>query len=53
MKNMFRFVFDTYIWNYVPEEPYTDYNGKLIPSRIPLTAFMSGVYASSKHSTSD
>ena len=35
------FVFDNYTWN--PDGPdYTDYNGKLIPSRIPLSAIMSG-----------
>ena len=45
-----RFVFDNYTWN--PDGPdYSDYNGKLIPSRIPLSAIMSGkisalVYAS-------
>ena len=36
-----RFVFDNYTWN--PDGPdYSDYNGKLIPSRIPLSAIMSG-----------
>lgn len=35
------FVFDNYTWN--PDGPdYSDYNGKLIPSRIPLSAIMSG-----------
>ncbi|KAI5118056.1 hypothetical protein M0805_005902 [Coniferiporia weirii] len=36
------FVFDVYKWNYVTEEPYSLYNGKLIPSRIPLGVFISG-----------
>lgn len=36
-----RFVFDDYVWN--PDgSTYSDYNGKLIPSRIPLTALVSG-----------
>lgn len=35
------FVFDNYTWN--PDGPdYSDFNGKLIPSRIPLSAIMSG-----------
>ncbi|KAL4062361.1 hypothetical protein V8B97DRAFT_1876294 [Scleroderma yunnanense] len=35
------FVFDDYIWN--PDgSTYSDYNGKLIPSRIPLTALLGG-----------
>ncbi|KAF9219951.1 hypothetical protein BS17DRAFT_788339 [Gyrodon lividus] len=35
------FVFDDYVWN--PDGSlYTDYNGKLIPSRIPLSALLSG-----------
>lgn len=38
-----RFVFDDYIWN--PDgSVYSDYNGKLIPSRIPLTALVGGKY---------
>ncbi|EJD03536.1 uncharacterized protein FOMMEDRAFT_81968 [Fomitiporia mediterranea MF3/22] len=36
------FVFDEYTWNYDLSQPYTDYQGKLIPSRIPYTAFISG-----------
>ncbi|KAH8119783.1 hypothetical protein DFH11DRAFT_1499667 [Phellopilus nigrolimitatus] len=35
-------VFDAYTWNFNTDEPYADYNGKLIPSRIPLTAFIAG-----------
>ncbi|THH30230.1 hypothetical protein EUX98_g3949 [Antrodiella citrinella] len=35
------FVFDNYTWNSDGGD-YTRYNGKLIPSRIPLTAFLSG-----------
>lgn len=35
------FVFDNYTWNRDGSD-YTDYNGKLIPSRIPLSAIMSG-----------
>ncbi len=35
------FVFDPYTWN-VGENPYTDYNGHLIPSRIPMSALISG-----------
>ncbi|KIJ65217.1 hypothetical protein HYDPIDRAFT_111123 [Hydnomerulius pinastri MD-312] len=35
------FVFDDYIWN--PDgSRFSDYNGKLIPSRIPLSALLSG-----------
>jgi len=38
-----RFVFDDYVWN--PDRSvYSDYNGKLIPSRIPLTALVGGKY---------
>ncbi|KAG2358954.1 hypothetical protein BDR07DRAFT_1452509 [Suillus spraguei] len=37
------FVFDDYIWN--PDGSlFTDYNGHLIPSRIPLTALLGGKY---------
>ncbi|KIJ11109.1 hypothetical protein PAXINDRAFT_164153 [Paxillus involutus ATCC 200175] len=36
------FVFDDYVWN--PDgSRYTDYNGKLIPSRIPLSALLGGL----------
>lgn len=35
------FVFDNYTWNRDGGD-YTRYNGKLIPSRIPLSAFLSG-----------
>lgn len=36
------FVFDDYTWN--PDgSVFTDYNGHLIPSRIPLTALLGGV----------
>ncbi|KAG1743088.1 hypothetical protein EDB19DRAFT_1700006 [Suillus lakei] len=36
------FVFDDYVWN--PDGSlFTDYNGHLIPSRIPLTALLGGV----------
>ncbi|KAL4062369.1 hypothetical protein J3A83DRAFT_4110097 [Scleroderma citrinum] len=35
------FVFDNFTWN--PDGPdYSEFNGKLIPSRIPLSAIMSG-----------
>jgi hypothetical protein len=41
------FVFDDYIWN--PDGSlYTDYNGHLIPSRIPLTALLGGVMVGGK-----
>jgi hypothetical protein len=37
------FVFDDYTWN--PDGSiFTDYNGHLIPSRIPLTALLGGKY---------
>ncbi|KZT02026.1 uncharacterized protein LAESUDRAFT_706598 [Laetiporus sulphureus 93-53] len=35
------FVFDNYTWNRDGPD-YTDYNGKLIPSRIPLSALIGG-----------
>lgn len=34
-------VFDVYTWN-VDSNPYTDVGGRLIPSRIPLSAFIAG-----------
>lgn len=38
-----RFVFADYVWN--PDgSPYSHYNGKLIPSRIPLTALVGGKF---------
>ncbi|KLO05472.1 hypothetical protein SCHPADRAFT_911020 [Schizopora paradoxa] len=36
------FVFDPYTWNWDPNEPYGEYNGKLVPSRIPWHAFLQG-----------
>jgi len=35
------FVFDDYTWA-VDGTPYSHFNGKLIPSRIPLTALIDG-----------
>ncbi|CCM02754.1 uncharacterized protein FIBRA_04862 [Fibroporia radiculosa] len=35
------FVFDNYTWNRDGSD-YTDYNGKLIPSRVPLSALIQG-----------
>jgi hypothetical protein len=37
-----RFVFDDYTWDKDTTEPYSTYNGKLIPARIPLSAIISG-----------
>jgi hypothetical protein len=39
---MNRFVWDEYTWNPDPNSPFTEFNGKLIPSRIPLSALISG-----------
>ncbi|TDL26368.1 hypothetical protein BD410DRAFT_836268 [Rickenella mellea] len=39
------FVFDPYTWNPDPLQNYTEYNGHLIPSRIPLNALVSGPLA--------
>lgn len=37
------FVFDDYIWN--PDGSiYSEYNGRLIPSRIPISAILGGKY---------
>ncbi|THH11621.1 hypothetical protein EW145_g565 [Phellinidium pouzarii] len=36
------FVFDAYVWDDKTEEPFVQYNGNLIPSRIPLSAFIAG-----------
>ncbi|EPQ60217.1 hypothetical protein GLOTRDRAFT_112923 [Gloeophyllum trabeum ATCC 11539] len=36
------FVFDNYTWNRDLSQEYSDFNGKLIPSRIPLTALING-----------
>jgi len=38
---LFRFVFDNYTWARDGPE-YVEYNGKLIPARIPLSAIISG-----------
>ena len=38
-----RFVFDDYIWK--RDAPYADYNGKLIPSRVPTSALVAGPIA--------
>ncbi|KAF7965096.1 hypothetical protein HWV62_45727 [Athelia sp. TMB] len=35
------FVFDNFTWSY-DDELYSEYNGKLIPARIPLTAMITG-----------
>lgn len=43
------FVFDNYTWSQDPPE-YSNYHGKLIPSRIPLTAIMSGKFNVATHS---
>ncbi|KAJ3571211.1 hypothetical protein NP233_g3911 [Leucocoprinus birnbaumii] len=37
------FVFDDYTWN--REETYSEYNGKLIPARVPLSALVAGPLA--------
>lgn len=37
----FRFVFDNFTWERDGPE-FTEYNGKLIPSRIPLSTMISG-----------
>ena len=37
-----RFVFYNYTWNDNPSEDYSDYAGKPIPSRIPLSALVAG-----------
>ena len=37
----FRFAFHNYTWS-VGESEYSDFNGKVIPSRIPLSALISG-----------
>lgn len=36
-------MFDDYTWRKNKAEPYSDYNGKMIPSRVPLTALISGL----------
>lgn len=40
--SLFRFVFDNYTWALDGPE-LVEYNGKLIPARIPLSAILSGV----------
>lgn len=37
----FSFVFQPYTWH-IRAEPSVEYNGHLIPSRIPLSALISG-----------
>ncbi len=37
------FVFDPYTWHWDPNEPYSDFEGKIVPSRIPWHAFLQGV----------
>lgn len=39
---MCRFVFDPYTWDATTQEPYSLYNGSLIPTRIPWNAFIAG-----------
>lgn len=40
-----RFVFDNYTWN--PDgSDYSSWNGKLIPSRVPLSTMLSGMSCS-------
>ena len=41
--SFFRFVFDNFTWALDGPE-YVEYNGKLIPARIPLSAIISGVF---------
>ncbi|KZT27662.1 hypothetical protein NEOLEDRAFT_1130722 [Neolentinus lepideus HHB14362 ss-1] len=36
------YVFDNYTWSRDLSQEYSDFNGKLIPSRIPLTALVGG-----------
>lgn len=36
------FVFDPYTWHWDPNEPYGEYGGKPVPSRIPWHAFLQG-----------
>lgn len=40
MKIVFRFVFDNYTWN--REGVYSEFNGRIIPSQIPLSALVAG-----------
>lgn len=40
-----RFVFYNYTWNANPAEDYSDYSGKPIPSRVPLTALIRGKHS--------
>lgn len=41
---LFRFVFDNYTWNRDGPE-YSEFNGKRVPSRIPLSVFVAGPLA--------
>ena len=37
-----RFVWYNYTWNCDEGSRYSDYNGKMIPSRVPLSTMLSG-----------
>jgi len=45
-----RFVFDDYVWK--RDAPYANYNGKLIPSRVPTSALIAGPIAGQPYSNS-
>ena len=40
-----RFVFYNYTWNDDPSQDYSDYSGKPIPSRVPLSALIAGEFS--------
>jgi hypothetical protein len=46
------FVFSDYSWAWLRETEYEEYNGKLIPAKIPLSALLAGPIAGGPYSNS-